>query len=254
MESGEKERAETPKDLENDPTLLWAESIAADGSLPGEVMHAHFIELKERYRALLRRLTKIARISDGYQLPLKELNLLLSTDARTDYLTGLSNRRDMLERLDMEISRTHRHGDSFSLIIADIDLFKLINDEHGHEAGDWVIEAVADCFRANLRLEDHCARWGGEEFLMCLTRATLDGALVVAEKLRSGVAGLAVEYRGVVLNPTASFGVAQYTVGENVDDVIRGADRALMEAKKGGRNQVHARRVESARPPNEPIR
>ncbi len=245
MEAGEKPRGSLPNELQSDPTLLWAESIAADGSPRGEIPLEHFVELTERYRALLRRLMKIARISDGYQLSLKELNSLLSMDARTDYLTGLSNRRDMLERLDVEISRARRYGDSFSVIVADIDRFKLINDAQGHEAGDWVIEAVADCLRVNIRLEDHCARWGGEEFLICLTRAALDGALVVAEKLRSSVASLSVEYRGAVLKPTASFGVAQYTMGEGADDVIRGADRALIEAKESGRNRVSARRAKA---------
>ncbi len=241
MGSAPREGADIPKEFQSDPTLMWAASIAADFRLHGEASYAHFLELRERYVALLRRFAKIARISDGFQLSLKELNLLLSTDARTDYLTGLSNRRDIVERLEGEISRTHRHRDPFSLIIVDIDRFKEVNDSHGHEAGDRLLEAVALALRASLRLEDYCARWGGEEFLICLTRASLEGALVVAEKLRSSIESLEIDYQGARISRTISLGVAQYTDGESLDEIVRGADRALIEAKQAGRNRVRAR-------------
>jgi len=241
MSAQEKGADDIPREFRDDPTIAWAEVVAGNPAYKSESLHPLFIELLERYVGLLKRFVKVAKISDGYQLSLKELNVLLSTDARTDYLTSLSNRRDMLERLDTEISRASRYGDPFSLVLGDIDLFKQVNDEHGHEAGDRVIVAVADALRACIRREDHCARWGGEEFLICLPRAPLENALVVAEKLRAAVDGLRIDYDGEILSPTISLGVAEYRKGENVDDVIRGADRALFDAKEGGRNRVRSR-------------
>lgn len=235
------ELSDVPKEFRDDATLEWAESVAVNPAYRGEASFAHFIDLKKRYVALLKRIAKIVKISDGFQLSLKEINVLLNTDARTDYLTGLSNRRDMIEKLDAEISTTHRYGDPFSLIIADIDLFKRINDEHGHEAGDRVLTAVSSCLRSILRLEDHCARWGGEEFLICLPRAALERALVVAEKLRTSVEELPIEYNKIRLRPTISLGVSEYEVGESVDDVIRAADSSLIQAKQDGRNLVRYR-------------
>lgn len=234
-----------PREFQDDPTLAWADAVAADPVHQGEASYRLFLELRERYVSLLKRLAKIVKISDGYHLSLKELNVLLSSDARTDYLTGLSNRRDMIERATIEVSRGQRYGDAVAFIICDIDLFKRINDEHGHEAGDRVIIEVSSSLRSSLRREDHCARWGGEEYLICLPKAPLESALLVAEKLRAGVEALEVRYEGGTLKATLSLGVAVISAGESIDDVVRRADRALIEAKQAGRNRVCASRSPS---------
>ncbi len=237
---GEEERqgVDVPIEFKEDASVGWADEIANQAKKSGTVSLADFGELRDRYVTLLRRFAKIVRISDGFQLSLKELNVLLNTDARTDYLTDLSNRRDILEAMEKEMSQSNRHGDSLSVIIADIDGFKKINDAYGHEAGDKVLVAVADCLRKNLRLEDHCARWGGEEFLIYLPRSPVESAGLVAEKLRAGVESLAIAYDGVPIRVTLSVGVSEYATGESVDDVIREADEAMIEAKKAGKNRV----------------
>ena len=111
---------------------------------------------------------KILLISDGYQARLMDLNTRLNLLAHTDGLTGLSNRQDAMEKLEAESSRAERHGGRFSVVIADVDDFKLVNDTLGHEAGDRLLSHLGRVFRSTMRREDTCARWGGEEFLFLL--------------------------------------------------------------------------------------
>ncbi|HKK00844.1 MAG TPA: diguanylate cyclase, partial [Desulfuromonadales bacterium] len=184
-----------------------------------------------------RRLARIARISDAFQSELQELKGDLEHLSRTDPLTGLANRRDIRERLEAEQSRCHRNGKVFSLIMADFDYFKRINDKYGHAAGDNFLVAVAQTFQANLRKEDCCARWGGEEFLILLPETEPENAVKTAEKLRKIIAGYALELQGNAIGATLSFGISTYRENEDIDACIAKADEALYQAKNRGRNQ-----------------
>lgn len=238
MSARSKQPSALPPEERTDQVLRWAEKVAADDSYRREGLYPHFLTLTNRYAALLKRFQKIAKISDGFQLSLKEVNAHLDDAARTDYLTGLPNRRDIIENIAREISRTERHGTPFSVIVADIDHFKVFNDSYGHQAGDLVLKAVADSLRRSLRREDFCARWGGEEFLICLPETVAASALAVAEKLRANVEGVAVTYDGAELGVTVSLGVSTHSDGESFNDVIRAADEAMLKAKRMGRNTV----------------
>lgn len=166
----------------------------------------------------------------------------LEVMARIDPLTGLANRRYALERLEAEISRSSRHNEPFSLAMADIDDFKLVNDTHGHEGGDVVLKSAADTLAASVRKEDMVARWGGEEFLLMFPRLSIGDAVKAAEKLRAAVEAGAPSYRGKKLRVTVTIGVAEYDHALGMDPNISRADGAMYEGKRTSKNRVTATR------------
>ena len=159
--------------------------------------------------------------------------------ARTDALTGLANRRFFDEQLRRVIAETDRFGGSSSLIIADIDIFKKVNDTYGHEAGDAVLRQVGKILSEGVRTVDICARYGGEEIAILLPQTPIAGATELAERLRKNIAERAVLFEGAAIHVTASFGIAGYpeTVPHG-DWLFPAADRALYLAKGSGRNCV----------------
>lgn len=155
--------------------------------------------------------------------------------ARRDPLTGLYNRRAGEQALELHVEAVQAPGGGFCLIIGDIDHFKSINDRYGHPAGDRVLVNVADILRNRIRVRDIAVRWGGEEFLVLVPDSSLDRAYELAERIRGGVAGLALGEIGPV---TMSLGVAELGAGETAAGLILRADKALYRAKRGGRNRV----------------
>lgn len=164
----------------------------------------------------------------------------LALVARADPLTGLMNRRAMLEQLEYQALRFQRHDTPFTLILADLDHFKSINDTHGHDIGDQALVEVADQIKECLRSQDLAARWGGEEFLILLPDTDLDGGLRVAEDLRESIAARALTVVQEALRLTLSLGVAAYGTGQGLSACIKAADTALYQAKVQGRNRVVA--------------
>jgi diguanylate cyclase (GGDEF)-like protein len=159
--------------------------------------------------------------------------------ARTDQLTGLANRRHFDERFTQVMREIDRFGGSVALIVADIDLFKRVNDGYGHEAGDAVLKAVAATFADGVRDVDLCARFGGEEIVLLLPHTTLVGAGDLAERLRRTLEQRVIRHAGTEMTVTASFGVAAYPESaRSRDAVFPAADRALYKAKAEGRNRV----------------
>ncbi len=159
--------------------------------------------------------------------------------AQTDYLTGIANRRHVSAELGRLVVEAHRDGKALCLILFDVDRFKRINDEFGHEAGDRVLQRVARVAEASLRGGDLLGRWGGEEFLIVLPGAPLEAALQIAERVR-GV----LDAQHSVGSPlaTASFGVARLEPLEDALTLVRRTDHALLQAKEDGRNRVVAAR------------
>jgi diguanylate cyclase (GGDEF)-like protein len=185
-------------------------------------------------------MNKIVKISDSFQAKLRDMNLLLEKTAKTDMLTGLANRRDALMKLDIEKTRSERYKRCFSILLLDIDNFKKVNDQYGHEAGDFILVELAKEMLRSVRREDTCARWGGEEFLMILPETSLDGAFNLGNKLREKVESLQFNYNRILLTITISIGVTEYFINEVIDECIRRADLALYRAKSEGRNCVIA--------------
>jgi diguanylate cyclase (GGDEF)-like protein len=157
--------------------------------------------------------------------------------AYRDELTELPNRRGASRQLDVLISRARRHGHQLAFLLIDADRFKAVNDEHGHAVGDVVLRELAARLRERVRREDVVGRWGGEEFVVALPETAPDGAVAVAESLRSGIAATPIEAGGVSLRMTVSIGVAAWT-GQELDDLVARADTALYGAKASGRNRV----------------
>ncbi|HKO48346.1 MAG TPA: diguanylate cyclase [Polyangiaceae bacterium] len=159
--------------------------------------------------------------------------------ATTDALTGLSNRRAFIDWATREVARCARYSDHLSVILLDVDHFKQVNDRYGHASGDAVLAAVSRLMASIVRTCDVVARWGGEEFVVALPSTSLEGAMLVAERIRAALERHPIaDPSGLALSVTASFGVAQLDSGETVDLVVDRADRAMYAAKSAGRNRV----------------
>lgn len=159
--------------------------------------------------------------------------------AATDLLTGLATFRVLRDRLTQEMERSKRSGERFAVLFLDLDRLKEINDRYGHEAGNEVLRAVSAELRSAVRATDLAARYGGDEFVVVLTRTDLAGATRVAEALRSGVERVGHRLGYGAGQVTVSVGIAEYDPGAPPrGDLLVDADRALYRAKAGGRNQV----------------
>ncbi|MFT5835186.1 MAG: diguanylate cyclase (GGDEF)-like protein [Sulfurimonas sp.] len=186
--------------------------------------------------------SKWAVLMKEYQDELSEINVILQNKnieyeniASTDSLTGLYNRHKFSQLyLSSYTSMVQRHN-AMSLIFLDIDYFKKVNDVYGHNAGDKTLVQVSHALLKILRNVDVICRWGGEEFLVMLPTADLEHAVAIAQKLRCAIEELDIDVVGKV---TASFGVAKVREGEEMQDVIARADKALYLAKNCGRNRV----------------
>jgi two-component system, cell cycle response regulator len=162
---------------------------------------------------------------------------MLEALSRQDDLTGLYNRRHVEECLAGALSSARRHHHTVSILFIDVDGFKRVNDDLGHQAGDDVLRTVAQRIRLGLRGEDVVGRWGGEEFLAVLPMTPLSAALAVAERLRSEMAKTPVPAGGQAVAITVSIGCAEGH-DDSVESLLGEADFALFGAKQRGRNRV----------------
>jgi diguanylate cyclase (GGDEF)-like protein len=163
----------------------------------------------------------------------------IKTMAMTDPLTGLSNRRMMMDRIKQEVLRFKRSHKPFALVLADIDHFKTINDTYGHDCGDHILVSLAGIMTRSLREQDIVARWGGEEFLFLLPGTDGDGALTALEKLRVTVSESRPEFGGRIVPVTMTFGISIFDGrGNDTEHHLKQADQALYNGKKSGRNRV----------------
>ena len=170
----------------------------------------------------------------------------VASQAATDSLTGLANRRTLDEELALEWRRAHRVGDSLAFVLLDLDDFKAVNDSHGHPAGDAVLRAVGEILGAGVRHVDLAGRYGGEEFALILPETDLPGALKLAERIRVKLETAGAELpSGESLHVTASFGVAVNDGLTAAEQLVAAADEALYAAKAAGRNCVHPRPAEA---------
>jgi diguanylate cyclase (GGDEF)-like protein len=182
-------------------------------------------ELRARVRAALRT---------------KRLQDLLIEHAHIDPLTGLPNRRALMERLQCQWARIQRHGGQLSFIMADIDHFKRVNDVYGHQIGDKLLHKVAEVIAQQCREVDLPARYGGEEFAIVVADETTSGATRLADRCREEIAKAHVTVNGEAVAVTASFGVADANNLPSVEALVKRADEALYQAKQAGRNAVRS--------------
>jgi diguanylate cyclase (GGDEF)-like protein len=166
---------------------------------------------------------------------------LVERQAASDELTGLPNRRLFMRSLATELARAKRAGETFSVVLVDLDDFKSVNDTFGHDAGDRVLKEFADVLRRAMRESDVAARLGGEEFACLLPVSDADGAHVMAERIRADLATRAIALPdGRSVSITASLGSASYPQAKSAEALLREADAALYRAKAQGKNRVVA--------------
>ncbi len=195
-----------------------------------------FIEI---YRQQVRLKETIRELEQTKQLVLKQ-NRLLEKLASQDMLTGLYNRRHLVETLKQEVERCYRYNADLSLLMLDLDHFKKVNDTWGHDCGDYVIKEFASRILSCIRESDFAFRFGGEEFIVLLPRTGMHGAVATAEKIRILCEKELFLYPPYSINMTVSVGVSSYTEcpPKHHEDMICHADHALYYAKENGRNRV----------------
>lgn len=177
-------------------------------------------------------------------LKIKDMRDKMKTLATTDELTGLHNRKYLLERMDQEISRAKRYGNALSLLLFDLDFFKVVNDIYGYEWGDVLLKSIADKLRNVIRKEDILTRYGDEEFVVVLPNTAEDNAFLFAERFRKEVERMEFIPAGEEeAHPiTISGGIATFPclpdTEEDANTIIRYAEHALYNAKKRGKNKI----------------
>ena len=192
----------------------------------------NFAVLEARVRTQLRVKTLVEQVQ-------RQADELLRV-SRTDALTGLDNRRYLEERLAEAFEHARRLSEPFAVLMCDLDKFKSVNDTHGHQAGDAVLEQLADVLRAQVREIDRVGRYGGEEFMLLLPGTTLHAAQRFGERVRKAVEAHTFRFEGGTLRRTLSAGVAAWPHARlaTADALVKAADDALYVAKESGRNRV----------------
>ena len=213
---------------------LVAVPLTADGNTIGALVVEH--GTKRAGRVERRVVSMVGQFASHAALALRNSWLLQQVQrlAETDGLTGLANRRTFETTLERELSRSARSGEPVTLVMVDIDHFKALNDHYGHQAGDEVLKLVAEVLASACRDFDTAARYGGEEFAVVLPACSSAESLVVAERLRTTIASIKT-----IASITASAGVATFpTHAADPESLLKAADEALYESKRGGRNRV----------------
>lgn len=222
--------------IHDEPHQLTADQQQALWALSRQVIAQ--LELRRSVAAL----EAAAAQRDRYQVQLEEAQrrleqqmLIVAEQSVTDALTGLPNRRALLERLDDEVERAQRHGTTFSVAMIDVDRYKQFNDTFGHAAGDVALETIGKILCAETRASDFVGRWGGEEFVAILTGTDAEGAGRLGERYRNAVEAWAWDLAPL----TVSVGVASSAHGPvDIDRLMAAADSAMYRAKSQGRNLV----------------
>jgi diguanylate cyclase (GGDEF)-like protein len=194
--------------------------------------------LSQRFEHHLRRLEKLARISDRYQDQLRSLNAALLQSSLKDPLTELGNRRYLMELLHDEDAASTTARAAYCLAILDVDHFKRINDGWGHDMGDATLKHIADALRGAIRHSDFVGRWGGEEFLLIFPATELADAFQITERVRQAIGAISIAHRLGPVTVSASIGLTRQIAGERFAAALDRADSALLRAKRDGRDRT----------------
>lgn len=225
-------------------------SNAQSGGNPASDVVSHSLAVILRANEQLQEKLAVAEVM--IQRQEEELKTSLAA-ARTDALTGVSNRRAFDDELGRRIAEWTRRHTLFSLVMLDVDHFKKFNDQYGHQAGDEVLRGVARTLKQTMREMDFVGRYGGEEFAAILPVTNQKEAVIAAQRIRSAVEAATFTHEGIEFHVTCSLGVAQVIAANTPADMIKRADAALYLSKASGRNCVHYHDGEMCRPASEAL-
>jgi diguanylate cyclase (GGDEF)-like protein len=218
---------------------MWRRALMSTGPPWPELVHfALVLTLVPAASVLASRMTAMRQRERRQQQDLEAALARIRELATRDELTGLVNRRHMRELMEQEHQRCIRSGRTFCLAVLDIDHFKSINERQGRTAGDAVLRSVAHEAMRRVRVSDAFARWGGDRFVLLMADARSALARGGADRVRSGVGGVAIALPGGELRVSLSVGLAEHHAGETVDQTLDRAERALAEAKDSGRDRL----------------
>ncbi|MGB9081914.1 MAG: GGDEF domain-containing protein, partial [Desulfuromonadaceae bacterium] len=203
------------------------EHLASEHCNESNPLMAEYRLLYEEYCALKKRVKLLDRENSSLITQLSEMDRSLNLATRVDPMTGLANRRDIMEKMERELSRSERHQRMFSVMLVDLDDFKQVNQKYGFNDGDDVLVELSRVLMGCARSEDVCARWGGEEFLFLLPETNIEGALILARKVLDSIAMTEFKVNHPGIRITASIGLCEYEAGQTIHDCIARADQAL---------------------------
>jgi diguanylate cyclase (GGDEF)-like protein len=253
MKNRERKNSNTAAIYERESMFLEKiRQIQTKNPISKEELLEEFIQMGNEYGKLLKQIIKITRIGDSNQKKLflaneqiekqrEELSIAykkMEMLARTDPLTQLSNRRDLLERFQQEVIRFERSGKPLTILLGDIDDFKMINDRYGHDCGDFSLVNTAEIMKSMVRKQDTVGRWGGEEFIILLPETSISGGEIVAQAIRRRIAAENFSFKTHNFSITLTFGVCGFIEEMDVDSCINRADEALYQGKRQGKNCV----------------
>jgi diguanylate cyclase (GGDEF)-like protein len=222
------------------------EHLVSDAGHDSNPLMIEYRLLYDDYFALKHRVHLLEKENSSLKTRLSEMDRSLDLSTRVDPMTGLANRRDIMEKMERELSRSERHQRTFSVMLVDLDNFKQLNEKYGYNDGDDVLVEVARVLMSCVRNEDVCARWGGEEFLFLLTETNIEGALTLSRKILDAISMTEFKANRPGIRITASLGLCEYQAGLSIYECVSRADQALRQAKLGGKNRfVVADRIDS---------
>jgi diguanylate cyclase (GGDEF)-like protein len=213
------------------------EQLIADRHHADDVLMNEFKQLNDLYRQLETRAEKLAKENEQLKTELVNMVRSLELASRIDGMTGLANRRDIMEKIEREATRSHRHQHPFTVLLVNVDDFKKVNDAYGYNSGDDVLVELTRVLRSCVRNEDICSRWGGEEFMILLPETTAEGSLTVANKILEAMAMTEFKANKPGIRITVSIGICENDPAQSVYECVARVDLALQLAKKGGKNR-----------------
>lgn len=226
------------EDTKDIPVIMVSASDTESSIVQAIDLGAHdFVTKPIDYPVLAARMRSALRLSEALKA-LEHANIELNTLATTDSLTGIYNRRHFFTLSKNEASKKSRHNRHLSVMMIDIDFFKKINDTYGHAAGDVALKSLIDTIHGARRNYDIVGRLGGEEFAICSPDANLEGAKVLAERIRSMCEDMSVHFQEHNFSITVSIGITELRDNEDFDTALQRSDELLYKAKENGRNQI----------------
>ncbi|MDA8413243.1 MAG: GGDEF domain-containing protein [Desulfobacteraceae bacterium] len=212
------------------------DKVIADLRHVDNILLKEFTHLNSCYKKLVKRANMLSAENEQFKNELVNMVRSLNLASRIDGMTGLANRRDIMEKINREATRSHRHQRTFSILLVNIDDFRKVNDIYGYNAGDDVLVEIARVLMSCVRNEDICARWGGDEFMILLPETGTMESLPVAKKVLEALSMTEFKANKPGIHITVSIGVCEHDPAQSVQECISRVHQALLHAKSGGKN------------------